>query len=70
MSKMRLGMHEVKWDIWNGTRTWSQTQAVTQHSTQDMGSSTRRDTTQHTGMGSSTRHDTAQHTGHGVKHKA
>ena len=54
MSKMRLGMHEVKWDIWNGTRTWSQTQAVTQHSTQD--------------MGSSISHDTAYR--HGVKHKA
>lgn len=80
MSKMRLGMHEEKWDIWNGTQAW--------------GSSTSRGTTQHTGMGgqaqgmtqhaggmgSSTRHDTAhrtwsqaqgmtQHIGHGVKHK-
>ena len=53
MSKMRLGMNEAKWDIWNGTRTWSQAQGMTEH----------------TGMGSSTRHDTAQHTGHGVKHK-
>ena len=62
---MRLGMHEAKWDIWNGTRTWSQAQGMTQH----------------TGMESSTSHDTAhrawgqaqamtQHTGHGVKHKA
>ncbi len=54
MSKMRLGMHEEKWDIWNGTQAW--------------GSSTSRDTTQHTGMESSTRHDTAHR--HGVKHKA
>ena len=41
MSKMRLGMHEEKWDIWNGTQAW----------------------------GSSTSRDTTQHTGHGVKHK-
>ena len=54
MSKMRLGMHEEKWDIWNGT--------------QGMESSTSRDTTQHMGMESSTRHDTAHR--HGVKHKA
>ena len=52
MSKMRLGMHEEKWDIWNGTQAW--------------GSSTSRDTTQHTGMESSTRHDTTQHTGMGA----
>ena len=31
MSKMRLGMHEEKWDIWNGTQAWSQAQAMTQH---------------------------------------
>ena len=22
MSKMRLGMHEETWDIWNGTQAW------------------------------------------------
>ena len=22
MSKMRLGMHEEKWNIWNGTQAW------------------------------------------------
>lgn len=48
MSKMRLGMHEEKWDIWNGTRTWSQAQGMTQHSTQGMESSTRRDTARNT----------------------
>ena len=42
MSKMRLGMHEEKWDIWNGTRTWSQAQGMTQHT--DMESSTSHDT--------------------------
>ena len=44
MSKMRLGMHEEKWNIWNGTqawgsstrhdtvhRAWSQAQGMTQH---------------------------------------
>ena len=46
MSKMRLGMHEEKWNIWNGTQAWSQAQAMTQH----------------TGMESSTRHDTAHNT--------
>ena len=49
MSKMRLGMHEETWDIWNGTQAW--------------GSSTSRDTAQHTGMESSTRHDTAHRHG-------
>ena len=82
MSKMRLGMHEEKWDIWNGTQAWGQAQAMTQH-TGGMESSTRHDTTQHTrtwdqaqgmtqhtgGMESSTRHDTACRR-HGVKHKA
>ena len=66
MSKMRLGMHEEKWDIWNGTRTWSQAQGMTQHI--GMESSTSHDTAQHTDMESSTRHDTAHR--HGVKHKA
>ena len=83
MSKMRLGMHEEKWDIWNGTQAWGsstsrgttqhtgmggQAQGMTQHAG-GMESSTRHDTA-HTDMGSSTRHDTAQHTGYGVKHKA
>ena len=68
MSKMRLGMHEEKWNIWNGTRTWGQAQGMTQHSTRVW--SQAQGMTQHTGMESSTRHDTAQHTGHGVKHKA
>ena len=54
MSKMRLGMHEEKWDIWNGTQAWGQAQAMTQHTG---------------GMESSTRHDTACRR-HGVKHKA
>ena len=48
MSKMRLGMHEEKWDIWNGTRAWE--------------SSTRHDTAQHTGMESSVRHEAAHNT--------
>ena len=49
MSKMRLGMHEEKWDIWNGTQAW--------------GSSTSRGTTQHTGMGGQAQGMT-QHTIH------
>ena len=65
MSKMRLGMHEEKWDIWNGTQAWSQAQAVTQHSTRVW--SQAQGMTQHTGMESSTRHDTAYR--QGVKHK-
>ena len=54
MSKMRLGMHEAKWDIWNGTRTWDQAQGMTQHST--------RAWSQAQGM--------TQRAGMGVKHKA
>ena len=65
MSKMRLGMHEEKWDIWNGTQAWIQAQAVTQHSKRVW--SQAQGMTQHTGMESSTRHDTAYR--HGVKHK-
>ena len=79
MSKMRLGMHEEKWDILNGTRTWSQAQGMTQH-TGGMESSTRHDTahrhgSQAQGMTQHTRtwgqaQGMTQHTGHGVKHKA
>ena len=66
MSKMRLGMHEEKWNIWNGIRAWGsstshdtahrhggQTQAMTQHST--------RAWSQAQGM--------TQHAIHGVKRK-
>ena len=72
---MRLGMHEEKWDIWNGTRTWGQAQGMTQHSIQDMESSTRHDTahrawsqaqgmTQHSiqDMELSVRHEAARNT--------
>ena len=45
---MRLGMHEEKWNIWNGTQAW--------------GSSTRHDTAQHTDMESSTSHEVAHNT--------
>ena len=61
MSKMRLGMHEEKWNIWNGTqawgsstrhdtahRAWSQAQAVTQHSTQYMELSVRHEAAHNT----------------------
>ena len=47
-------MHEAKWDIWNGTRTWDQAQGMTQHST--------RAWSQAQGM--------TQRAGMGVKHKA
>ena len=67
MSKMSLGMHEAKWDIWNGTQAWG---SSTSHDTVHRAWSQAQGMTQHTGMESSTRHDTAQHTGHGVKHKA
>ena len=48
MSKMRLGMHEEKWDIWNGTRTWSQAQGMTQHSAQGMELSVRHEAAHNT----------------------
>ena len=67
MSKMRLGMHEEKWDIWNGTQGM---ESSTSHDTAHRAWSQAQGMTQHIGMESSTRHDTAQHTGHGVKHKA
>ena len=60
MSKMRLGMHEEKWDIWNGTQAWGQAQAVTQHSTRAWRQA--QAMTQHTDMESSTRRDTARNT--------
>ena len=64
MSKMRLGMHEEKWDIWNGTRTWSQAQGMTQHI--GMESSTSRDTAHNTW---SQAQAVTQHAIHGVKRK-
>ena len=48
MSKMRLGMHEEKWNIWNGTQAWG---SSTRHDTVHRAWSQAQAMTQHTGMG-------------------
>ena len=59
MSKMRLGMHEAKWDIWNGTQAWG---SSTSHDTVHRAWSQAQGMTQHTGMESSVRHEAAHNT--------
>ncbi len=48
MSKMRLGMHEEKWNIWNGTQAWG---SSTRHDTVHRAWSQAQGMTQHTGHG-------------------